>query len=151
MIEKLKSLYVRYKEKVNYLIFGVLTTVVNFIVYYPLILLVDKDCLLFGKVPWYLVANVIAWIAAVIFAYIVNKKYVFESQKRGFANVAREFIAFVASRLFSLVVEEFLLWLSVDIAGIDERIAKIVVAVVTVVLNYITGKLLVFRKKNDAQ
>ena len=148
MIETLMSLYRKHKEKINYLIFGVLTTLVNFIVYYPLVMLIDEEFLLFGEIPWYLIANVIAWVAAVIFAYVVNKKFVFESQKSGAREVAREFAAFVASRVFSFIIEEFLLWLSVDIAGIDEKIAKIVVAVITVILNYITGKLLVFRKSS---
>lgn len=149
MIEKLKSVYARHREQINYLIFGVLTTLVNYVAYYPLVWFVDDGTVVFGGVRWYLVANVIAWIAAVIFSYIVNRRYVFGSQKKGAGAIAAEFFSFVGSRLLSLVVEEALMWIFVDVAGINEQITKIAVSVITVLLNYITGKLVVFRKQKQ--
>lgn len=137
MIDQLKALYARYRETVNYLIFGVATTVVNFVVYGALVY--------FGV--HYIAAQTIAWIAAVIFAYVTNRIWVFESHARGVGAIAAEFVSFTASRLFSFGVETLLLWLMVDVGGISEIFAKIPVAVITVVLNYVTGKLLVFRKK----
>lgn len=137
MFDKLKALYARYRETVNYLIFGVATTAVNFVVYGVLVF--------FGV--YYLTAQVIAWIAAVVFAYITNRIWVFESHRRGVRAILAEFASFTASRLFSFGIETFLLWLMVDILHLSEMIAKLPVAVITVVLNYVTGKLLVFRKK----
>ena len=135
MIEKCKALLHKYRETVMYLIVGVATTVVSFALDYALLFLGMH----------YLVAQTLSWIGAVSFAYITNKIWVFESKVRGFLPLVKEFASFVLSRLFSFGVETLLLWLMVDIAAISEGIAKIPVAVLTVVLNYITGKLLVFR------
>ncbi len=136
MIEKCKALFQKYRETVMYLIFGVATTVVSFALYYAFLWLGMH----------YLWSQTLSWIGAVIFAYITNKIWVFESDVRGFLPLVREFCSFVLSRLFSFGVETLLLWLMVDVASISEGIAKIPVAVLTVILNYITGKLLVFRK-----
>jgi len=119
------------------LFFGVVTTVVNFILYYALLFLGMH----------YLWAQVIAWIGAVLVAYITNKLWVFESRVNGFLPILKEMLVFIASRLFSFGVETLLLYLMVDVASVSEGIAKIPVAVLTVILNYVTGKLLVFRKK----
>lgn len=135
--QSLQPLYEKHRETIHYLFFGVVTTVVNFVIYYVLL----------GLGMHYLAAQVIAWIGAVIVAYVTNKLWVFESRARTLPAVAAEFASFVASRLFSGAVETALLWLLVDVITIPENIAKLPVAVLTVVLNYITGKLLVFRKR----
>ncbi len=132
-------LFKKYREAIAYLFFGVLTTVVSFALYYALLWLGLH----------YLWAQTISWVGAVLFAYVTNKRYVFESRAHGFFPVLFEFCSFVLSRLFSFGVETLLLWLMVDIATVSETVAKIPVAVLTVILNYVTGKLLVFRKKSD--
>ena len=137
MINKLLTLYRRHKEGIHYLFFGVVTTVVNFVIYYVLL----------ACGMHYIAAQIVAWIGAVIAAYVTNRLWVFESRASGAARIAAEFAAFVASRLFSGAVETGLLWLLVDVCSVSENIAKVPVAVLTVVLNYITGKLLVFRKR----
>jgi len=136
VIEKVKALLAKHRETVSYLFFGVLTTAVSFALYYL--------CLACGM--HYLWAQALSWIGAVLFAYVTNRRWVFESRVTGLLPIVKELSAFVLSRLFSFGVETLLLWLMVDIAGISESIAKIPVAVVTVVLNYILGKMLVFRK-----
>ena len=136
-METILSLLKKHRETVSYLFFGVVTTVVNFILYYALLFLGMH----------YLWAQVIAWIGAVLVAYITNKLWVFESRVNGFLPVLKEMLVFIASRLFSFGVETLLLYLMVDVASVSEGIAKIPVAVLTVILNYVTGKLLVFRKK----
>lgn len=135
--DKLILLYKKYKELIHYIFFGGLTTVVNFIIYYGLIYAFDVH---------YIAAQIVAWIGAVIFAYITNKLFVYESKSREKQVLFIELLSFFAVRLFSFGVETLLLWLEVDIMGISESIAKIPAAVVTVILNYITGKF-VFRKK----
>lgn len=137
MIRKLKDIFEKHREAISYLFFGVVTTVVNFVLYYALLWLGMH----------YLWAQAISWVGAVLVAYVTNKIWVFESDTRGFLPVLREFCSFVLSRLFSFGIETLLLWLMVDVASVSETIAKIPVAVLTVILNYITGKLLVFRKK----
>ncbi len=137
MTEKLLNLYRRYREGIHYLFFGVVTTVVNFVIYYALL----------ACGMHYLAAQVLAWVGAVAAAYVTNRLWVFEHRAHGAAAICAECAAFVASRLFSGAVETALLWLLVDVLTISEGIAKFPVAVLTVVLNYVTGKLLVFRKR----
>lgn len=137
MIRKLKDLFQKYREAIAYLFFGVLTTAVSFALYYAFLWLGMH----------YLWAQSLSWIGAVLFAYVTNKIWVFESPARSLVPVLKEFISFVLSRLLSFGVETLLLYLMVDVASVSEAIAKIPVAVLTVILNYVTGKLLVFRKK----
>ncbi len=137
MTAKLTAFLKKHKEAISYLFFGVVTTVVNFVLYYVLLYLGMH----------YLWAQAISWIGAVLVAYITNKLWVFESRVTGLLPILREMASFILSRLFSFGVETLLLFLMVDVAAISEGIAKIPVAVITVVLNYVTGKLMVFRKK----
>jgi len=136
MIQKLKALLTKYREIILYLIFGGLTTVVSFVVYYAIL--------------WagmhYLAAQVISWAAAVAFAFVVNKLFVFEDRDNSPRALLRQIGQFVSVRIASGVLETVLLWLLVDVILISENIAKIPVAVLTVVINYIASKLLIFRK-----
>lgn len=136
MIQKLKALLIKYREIILYLIFGGLTTVVSFVVYYAIL--------------WagmhYLAAQVISWAAAVAFAFVVNKLFVFEDRDNSPRALLRQIGQFVSVRIASGVLETVLLWLLVDVILISENIAKIPVAVLTVVINYIASKLLIFRK-----
>ena len=127
------------QETVTYLFFGVLTTLVNWIFYYGLTLLgVD-----------YLVSQVIAWIAAVIFAFFTNRRYVFHSDVTDSAGILKEFVGFVGARLLSFLIETFILWLFVEKAGFSELLIKIPASVLTVILNYVFSKLFIFRKKGN--
>ena len=137
MPAKLTAFLKKHKEAIRYLFFGVVTTVVNFVLYYALLFLGMH----------YLWAQALSWIGAVLVAYVTNKLWVFESRVTGVLPILREMVSFVLSRIFSFGVETLLLILMVDVANIREGIAKIPVAVITVVLNYVTGKLMVFRKK----
>ncbi len=133
IIEKLFT-----REMISYLIFGVLTTVVNFIFYW-----------LFTDVLhiYYIASNVVAWIFAVIFAYITNKLYVFESKSWELKLIIKEVISFGAARLFSLLFETGFLALTVEIMGVPKLIAKIIAAVFVVIINYVASKLFIFKKK----
>lgn len=137
MIEKLKNLYTKYREMISYLFWGVMATVVNWVVYFPLEKLFHIN---------YLVANVIAWIAAVVFAFFTNRVFVFRSERHGAKAVLIEFFSFVAARLFSFGCEELLMFLGGDVAHINTDVVKIAVAVIVVILNYVFSKLLIFRK-----
>ena len=118
-----------------YLIVGVMTTIVNFAVYY-----VTREVLQFH----YIVANVVAWVIAVLFAYGANRTWVFESKN---PKILYELWMFTLSRIFSLLLEVALLSLAVEIIGISDLIAKVFCSVVVVLCNYMTGKWLVFKKQ----
>ena len=152
MINTIKSLIIKYKELITYGIFGVLTTVVNFATFKL------SDVILGQKL--YLVSNIIAWVVCVIFAYVTNKLWVFESKSLKPDVVMKELLSFFAARGFSFIIEEGGLFLLVDVVGFSDytltvfdfsisgtMIAKAIVGVVVVVINYFFSKLIIFRKK----
>ncbi|NLD86677.1 MAG: GtrA family protein [Clostridiales bacterium] len=136
MVEKIKTLFVKYREQIMYLIVGFATTAINYIVYFLFVDILDIH---------YITANIIAWIIAVSFAYFANGRWVYNSTTNRSVGEAG---AFIVSRLFSLGMETLILFLMVDLAHINELVSKIIVAVVIVILNYLTG-LLVFKRKNS--
>lgn len=131
---RLKDLFSKYKEILLYLIFGVLTTVVNIVVYY-----LFSDIL---KVQ-YLVSNCVAWFLSVLFAYITNRKYVFESTDD---SMLVECAKFFGARLSTGIIDMILMAILVPIFIKFNLIIKILVNVLVVVLNYIFSKLFVFKK-----
>lgn len=154
-MEKIKKLLIKYKELILYVIFGALTTGVNFISYFVLEKIFGND----GKV--YLFTNAAAWLISVIFAYITNKLFVFESKNLKPAELAKEAGEFLSARIFSFFVEEGGMWLLVDAIGMKkiaftvfgieitgQLISKVILAVVVVVLNYVFSKFIIFKKKN---
>ncbi len=140
-----KVLALAHREMVTYLIFGALTTVVNYVVYWLCTLILTPDIFLRDKN--YLVSNAICWIAAVAFAYVTNKLFVFESRSWKLAVVAREVTAFVGARLLSLVFDMGIMFVCVSLIGMNEFIAKLIAQVIVVILNYIFSKLFIFRRK----
>ena len=137
-MEILKKLLAKYRDAIVYLIFGVLTTVVNYLVYLPCYNLLGISSA---------VSNVIAWAVAVLFAFVTNKPFVFRSHDWSRAVVIPEFVKFVGTRLGSGGIETGILLLSVDILGWNGNVWKLLTSVIVVVLNYIGSKWLVFRKK----
>lgn len=138
MWEILKKLFSKYYDAIVYLVFGVLTTVVNYLVYLPC-----YNLLGFSSA----VSNVLAWAVAVLFAFVTNKPLVFRSHDWSRETVIPEFLKFVGTRLGSGGVETLILLLAVDILDLNGNLWKILTSVLVVVLNYIGSKFLVFRKK----
>ena len=137
---KIKELYYKYKEIINYLIVGGLTTVVSLAVYYACVL-----TFLDPHNPLQLqAANVISWIAAVTFAYFTNRKYVFESHD---PNMFQEGIKFFGSRVGTLLMDMGTMFLLVTVLGMSDKIAKLIVQVIVTVGNYVFSKFLVFKKQ----
>ena len=134
--EKILEMIKKYKETILYLIFGVLSTVVNIVTY-----------VFFGRVVGlnYLVANLIAWIMAVFFAYITNKFWVFGSKEIKFNYVLKEISSFVGCRLFSGGIEMLIMFIMISVLNINDFVVKIVTNVIVVILNYIFSKLVIFR------
>ncbi len=134
-MDKLWDLFKKNKEVILYLVFGVLTTVVNYVVYY-----ICREWLQFPL----LVANTLAWILAVLFAFFTNRKYVFSSKD---SNILKELGLFVSARLLSfLLFDQLTMYLMVKLLHINEYIAKLIANVFVIIFNYAASKLVIFRK-----
>lgn len=131
------KLYKKYEEVINYLIFGVLTTLISVISYYVFDLIFDL-----GNNILFILANVLSWTLAVIFAFITNKKYVFKSN----GNKLLEFYKFILSRIFTLLVEVIGMYLLVKVIKIDNMLAKLMMQIIVIVSNYVISKILVFKR-----
>ena len=137
-MDKLKELFARYREIILYLIFGAGTTAVDFAVSLTLVYLFDVNLYL---------SKVMAWVCAVAFAYVTNRIFVFQSVNRGAKKVLLEAGEFVAGRLISLGAQELVMVALYDGMKMSEWMVLILSSVLVIILNYIFGKLLVFRKK----
>ena len=142
-MEKVKKLYLKNKEIVNYLIIGFLTTVVSLVSFYLVRLFIFTNDTQFDIQ----IANVISWILAVLFAFVTNKKYVFESKAQGYKKL-KEMIKFYLSRVTTLFIDMFMMWILTGPLSINDKIAKIIVQFIIVILNYVFSKLFVFKSKH---
>lgn len=138
MVNKIRNLIVKYWDIISYLFFGVCTTIVNYMIYLPCYNLLGLSAT---------VSNMIAWVAAVAFAYLTNKPFVFKSHDWSKATVIPELTRFIGCRIGSGAAETLVLFLAVDLLGWNGNIWKLITQVMVVVLNYIGSKLLVFTKK----
>ncbi len=145
----------KHKEIILYLIFGVLTTAVNFIAFLIFGLFIGEEL--------YLLSNVLAWVAAVAFAFAVNKLFVFGDRSADGNTLLAQILKFAGARLFSLGVEELGLFLLVDVCNMGEvcltltpafsltgqMIAKCILAAVVIIMNYFFSKLIIFKSKDS--
>ena len=139
-MEKIKELYLKYKEVINYLIFGILTTVVSLAVYYISVFtfLNPENAIQLQ------IANILSWIAGVTFAYFTNRKFVFESKEK---NKVKEAGKFVLARVITLITDMLIMWLGVTVLHLNDKIIKLISQVVIIVSNYIFSKLFVFKNQ----
>ena len=133
------KLYKKYEEIINYLIVGVLTTVVSWLAYAVCKLFMNVDNAFQMQL-----AVIIRWIAGVVFAYFTNRKYVFKSKN---TNMIKEAFDFTTSRLVTLFLDMFVMWVLPTVFGVDDWISTFISAVLVTVTNYIFSKFLVFNKK----
>ena len=135
----LKTKYAEYAEIIRYLIIGILTTLVSLGTYYALtITILNPD-----DVFQLQVANIISWVISVLFAYFTNRSFVFKVKD---THILSEFFKFVASRIFTLLVDMAIMFIFVSLLHLDDKIIKLVTQVIVIVLNYILSKFLVFIK-----
>lgn len=152
-LKTFEPFYKAHKEVLMYLFFGGLTTLVS-IVTFTIAFSACADLaevIVLGFRLDIIIANVVSWICAVTFAYVTNRVWVFEDRAYGAKGIAKECAAFFAGRLFTLLVETLLLELAVKKLSMNEVLAKIIVSVVTVILNYVISKLFVFRRKKGTE
>lgn len=138
MKDKLKELYIKYKSIILYMVFGAGTTLVNIVTYY-----VMYDLLSAPNVP----SDIAAWITSVLFAFVTNRRYVFEQTDNSVRRLARDFVSFVGCRLATGVLDVFIMYLSVDVMGWNGLVWKMISNVIVVVLNYIASKYFIFKKE----
>ena len=134
----LENLLKKYKSFLMYGIFGVLTTIVNLVVY---------NLCYYKAGMNNTVSNVIAWILAVAFAYITNKLWVFESKSWKMSVLRREVTAFVSCRLATGIMDILIMYICVDILGWHAMLMKLSSNVLVIILNYIFSKLIIFKKR----
>lgn len=134
----IKSIYLKYKEIINYLIFGILTTIVNLITYYLLVLTILNPN---NKLELQ-IANIVSWIISVTFAYITNRIYVFKSKNKR----VKELLKFCSSRLTTLFLDMFLMFILVTKLNLNDKTIKLIIAILIIIINYITSKIFVFKK-----
>ncbi len=137
---KIKSLYIKYKEVLNYLIFGVLTTIISLVTYY----LFTFTFLDATNVFELQIANVLSWIISVLFAYVTNRKFVFESKN---TNLFKEVSSFFGSRVVTLIFDMVIMFVGVTLLKVNDKLVKIISQVVVIISNYLFSKLFVFKKK----
>lgn len=136
-MEKIKTLFLKYKEQILYILFGVFTTVVNIVVF--------AICADMMHLDTY-VSNFAAWVLAVTFAYITNKLWVFESKTTDAKELFREIVSFTGARVLTLGIDMVLMFVGVDILHINKLIVKVLANVVVIVSNYVLSKLFIFKK-----
>lgn len=137
-MERIKELFKKYREMILYLFFGGCTTLVNIISYYI--------CSKIGIGT--ALSTVIAWVLSVLFAYITNRKYVFESKAFGFAPILKETAGFFLCRLATGLLDLAIMVVFVDFLHFNDMLIKILSNIIVIVLNYIASKLMIFKSKN---
>ena len=124
------------KETILYVIFGILTTIVNLIAYYLFSNIININ---------YLISNAIAWIISVVFAYITNKFFVFNSSYINKDVIIEEFIKFMNCRLISGLSEVVLLFLFVDLLLMNDIVGKLIIGILVATINFIFSKVFIFK------
>ena len=140
MLKKLQEIFEKYWKIIVYLFFGALTTLVNYLVYFPLYNIAGVSAT---------VSNGIAWCFAVIVAFVTNKPFVFKSCNWSARVVVPEFFKFVGGRIGSGLLESGILFFTVDILCWNGNLLKVLTSILVVLLNYIVSKFFVFRSYNS--
>lgn len=137
-MEQIKQLWKKYEEAISYLFWGGVAFVLS-------VALFD---LFANKMNLYeQIANTISWVICVVFTYFTNRTFVFKSEKKGMDGMGKEFVSFVSARLATLLLENAILFVAIDLLTINNMIAKLIGQAVVIVSNYILSKLWIFKKK----
>lgn len=130
----------KYKSLILYGIFGGLTTVLNIGIY-----LICTRFFMWGTV----FSNIFAWIGGVVFAYITNRRYVFESEENSMQGIFREFISFVSCRLITGGIDLLIMFVFVELCDFNDVFIKVSANIIVIILNYIGSKVIVFQTQKN--
>ena len=134
----MRDLIKKYRSFIMYGIFGVLTTVINIVVY---------NIFYYKIGAQNTISNIIAWIIAVMFAYLTNKVWVFDSKSWEWSILKKEMIAFVSCRLATGIMDLMIMFVCVDLLGMHAMLMKVSSNVLVIILNYVFSKFVIFKKK----
>lgn len=143
-MKKIWDLYKKYQEAIDYLFWGGVAFLLSMVLFW----------LFAGKLGWNEVtANNVDWVICVLFTFTTNKLLVFRSKTKSFKGFSKEFVEFVLARVFTLVLEDLIIWIGCDKMGYDTQIGQLVVKLiaqfVVIVTNYFLSKLWIFKKKEN--
>ncbi len=132
------GMYRKYEEGINYLIFGFLAFVLNYVLYF-----------LFSSAMQmhYMAATALSWVLTVVFAYWTNRTFVFKSKNKDAQSLGKEFLSFIGARVATEVLELALMFLMVDCVELNEYLSKFACQVIVIVANYFLSKLWIFKEK----
>ena len=136
LLQKFMKLYSAHRQIILYLIFGVCTTLINTVCYWLL-----YELLVFSNV----LSTVIAWLVAVIFAFITNKVYVFESKRTDFHAQLAEFVSFFGCRILTGILDVVIMAVAVDMLKWNGLAWKLISNIIVTIVNYIASKFLIFK------
>ncbi len=138
-MQKISKLYQEYREIINYLVVGVLTTLINLIIYFICVhTFLDASNSLELQI-----ANVLSWVGAVLFAYITNRIFVFQSKSKEYL---KEIISFFGARLSTLLLDMLIMFIFVSLLRQSDTLAKLISQILVIIANYILSKIFVFKK-----
>ncbi len=138
------KIYKKYEELINYITIGIFTTIVSLTTYYLLTLtILDVNNKIYLQI-----ANIISWVAAVTFAYLTNRKYVFKVKKSW--NI-KECLKFYMSRLSTLLIDMIIMYIFVSVLKFDNKIVKLIAQTIIIILNYILSKFIVFKSSKEVE
>ena len=143
-MDRIKALLKKHRELLMYCIFGFATFLVDTGIYAILGTLFDlnnNDVLMH-------ICSIFSTSLAIVFAYVTNRIFVFQSQTRGFRELAKEMASFFAARILTMVIAELLMQYTVGLLGLESRLMKVAVNIIVIILNYIFSKLWIFKKKD---
>jgi len=132
------AMYRKYQEAIDYLFWGGVAFVLSMVLFYIFanMMMIEEQ-----------IANVITWIICVIFTYLTNRTFVFKSKTTGMKAITKEFTEFTTARLATLVLENIVLFICIDLLLWHNMIAKLIGQFLVIVSNYILSKLWIFKKK----
>ena len=139
-MEMIRSLWKKYYEIITYVIVGVLTTAVDYLIYYPMFYFVGISAL----------CKLVSMSVAIVSSFVANKIFVFKKNDWAFKVVAKEFIAFVSTRFASGFLEMAILYVTVDLLGFSGYIMPLITGVLVTALNFVSTKYIAFRKNKKS-
>lgn len=141
MQQKILALYKKHQELVNYLVVGVIGTVVSIAIFTVLMKMTNESVL----------SNVISWMVTVILMYILNRYFVFLEHAKDKVAILKEVSTFISARIATLLLETAIVWLGIDVmklnSGLQIVVVKTIGQVLVIVLNFVAAKLVIFKKK----
>ena len=137
-MKRILELWKKYEEGISYLFWGGVAFVLSMVLFYVFANMLGME---------EQIANIWTWIICVIFTYVTNRTFVFKSKVKGFVETTKEFTSFTAARLATLVLENVVLFICIDLFGMYNMIAKLIGQFLVIVSNYVLSKLWIFKKK----